>query len=315
MMRELSMPRPKVHPGILQKLKELWADDPGRSGLTIHEMLKKEPITAPSLRWVQLRVAELNRDSIKLEPQVELLLWEHEWFQDPEKAPILLAMHYTLLNIEGPDSPRLTVEEAKWGLKIGAFFDLSSPIQAYLLLRFAGRYAHLERTAHMLRQVLDTREIDLALLGTTGMFGGNLSEIYQTPVGDFIRDLQRLAPHLLETPETEESVDEIPPVQKVTQGAEAVQDIPVGVSQGMLDLWKQLDMELALNERQGFIAEARTKSEGEENWDGSKEKILYDAREQAIQGMANHLHATPEGEAAYVQFLREAMLTPKIRIP
>ena len=126
-----------IHPKIRQKIAELWTEDMTLSGKAIHNILKEEPMEAPSLRWVQKEVENLKNGSMKLEPQAELSLWEHKWYEDPEKVPVLLTLHYIRIEVEGPVTSKMYVEEARWALKIARFFDISSPVHAYLLFRFA----------------------------------------------------------------------------------------------------------------------------------------------------------------------------------
>jgi hypothetical protein len=82
----------------------------------------------------------------------------------------------------------------------------------------------------------------------------------------------------------------------------------------MVDLWKQIDWMWAMTDQQSFISEGRTTAEGDEDWDDSKEKVLFDAREKAIQEMVDLIYATPEGKAAHEQFLGEAKIAPRVRI-
>lgn len=308
------MPRPNIHPKILQMAKEFWAEDPGRSGLEIHELLKKEPIIPPSLRWVQLRVSELNRDAIKLGPQVPLQLWDPEWFENPDKSRVLLALHYVGSNIEGAEFPGLTIEEAKWGLRLSAFFDLSSPVQTYQLLRFADFYCRLERTALMLNQTMDTRELDVALLKVTGMFGENLPKVDSDPVSDFMGDLKRLSPELFYSNETEETVNAPPITKAIRENPERPTGATLESSSPMVDLWKQIDWMWVMTDRQSFISEGQMTAESDEDWNDSKEKVLFDAREKAIQEIVDLIYATPEGKAAHEQFLKETNIVPRVRI-
>jgi len=96
------------------------------------------------------------------------------------------------------------VEEARWALKIARFFDISSPVYAYLLFRFAVTYAKGDLMARLLGQPFDTRTLDRALLEFSGVIKGDKSETTFLLVRDFLSDLKRLRPEYLEDPKTEE---------------------------------------------------------------------------------------------------------------
>ena len=80
------------------------------------------------------------------------------------------------------------------------------------------------------------------------------------------------------------------------------------------DRLPQFNRVVADPDQQSFISEGQMTAESDEDWDGSKEKVLFDAREKAIQEIVDLIYATPEGKAAHEQFLREANIVPRVRI-
>ena len=158
-----------ISPKIRQMIAELWFEDTTRGGKAIHVLLEQATIKPPSMRFVQEEVKKLNSGVMKLEPQSEMHLWEHEWYEDPENVPILLTLHYIRSEVEGPNSTEMYVEEARWALKIARFFDISSPVHAYLLFRFAVTYAKGNLMARVLGQPFDKRTLDRALLEFYGV--------------------------------------------------------------------------------------------------------------------------------------------------
>ena len=98
------------------------------------------------------------------------------------------------------------------------------------------------------------------------------------------------------------------------QAAETAPGLAPNASSTMVDLWKQIDWMWAMTDQQSFIAEGGITAKADEDWDDSKEKVLFDARENAIQEIVNLIYATPEGKAAHEQFLRETNIVPRVRI-
>ena len=72
-----------IHAKIREQIAGFWSEDINLSGKAIFDLLKQEPIKHPSLRFVQGEVKKLNKGKMKLEPQSELPLWQHEWYEDP----------------------------------------------------------------------------------------------------------------------------------------------------------------------------------------------------------------------------------------
>ena len=302
------MPRPKMFQKADLKLREIWSNNPYSNATAIHAELEKEPISTPGLRHVQYEVAKLNAAARKLEPQAELRLWEHDWYREPEKVPVLLALHYIRAHVEGPDARNLHVEEAAWALKIERFFDISSPVHAYLLLRFAVTYAREELTAKLLSQSFNTRELDIALLELAGFFRGDRPKVTLWLVRDFLSDLKRLRPEYLKDPKTEElgfpGFLEDPVVDAVN--GDVTTDI---------DRWKQLEWELARIERERFIAEGRFQASGNQDWERSVDKVYFDDQENDVRSRAADLYGTPEGKAAYELFSKSINVHIHLRFP
>ena len=302
------MPRPKMFQKADLKLREIWSNNPHSNATAIHAELEKEPISTPGLRHVQYEVAKLNAAARKLEPQAELRLWEHDWYREPEKVPVLLALHYIRAHVEGPDARNLHVEEAAWALKIERFFDISSPVHAYLLLRFAVTYAREELTAKLLSQSFNTRELDIALLELAGFFRGDRPKVTLWLVRDFLSDLKRLRPEYLKDPKTEElgflGFLEDPVVDAVN--GDVTTDI---------DRWKQLEWELARIERERFIAEGRFQASGNRDWERSVDKVYFDDQENDVRSRAADLYETPEGKAAYELFSKSINVHIHLRFP
>ena len=302
------MPRPKMFQKANLKLREIWSNNPHSNSTAIHAELEKEPISTPGLRYVQYEVAKLNAAARKLEPQAELRLWEHDWYREPEKVPVLLALHYIRAHVEGPDARNLHVEEAAWALKIERFFDISSPVHAYLLLRFAVTYAREELTAKLLSQSFNTRELDIALLELAGFFRGDRPKVTLWLVRDFLSDLKRLRPEYLKDPKTEElgflGFLEDPVVDAVN--GDVTTDI---------DRWKQLEWELARIERERFIAEGRFQASGNRDWERSVDKVYFDDQENDVRSRAADLYETPEGKAAYELFSKSINVHIHLRFP
>ena len=302
------MPRPKMFQKADLKLREIWSNNPHANATAIHAELEKEPISTPGLRHVQYEVAKLNAAARKLEPQAELRLWEHDWYRESEKVPVLLALHYIRAHVEGPDARNLHVEEAAWALKIERFFDISSPVHAYLLLRFAVTYAREELTAKLLSQSFNTRELDIALLELAGFFRGDRPKVTLWLVRDFLSDLKRLRPEYLKDPKTEElgflGFLEDPVVDAVND------DVTTDI-----DRWKQLEWELARIERERFIAEGRFQASGNRDWERSVDKVYFDDQENDVRSRAADLYETPEGKAAYELFSKSINVHIHLRFP
>ena len=297
-----------IHPKIRQMIAEHWSEDMNLGGTAIHRLLKEAPIKPPSLRFVQDEVKKLNKGRVKLEPQAELSLWDHEWYEDPEKVPVLLTLHYIRIEVEGPVSSKMYVEEARWALKIARFFDISSPVHAYLLFRFAVTYAKGELMAGLLGQPFDTRMLDRALLEFSGVIKGIQPESTFTLVRDFLSDLKRLRPEYLEDPKTEEL------------GFQGFVEEPVLTENGRgnetgIDRWKQLEWEIARLERERFIAEGRFQGSENTDWERSSDKTYFENQENDIWARAADLYATPEGKAAYDSFVKSISVQNKLRFP
>ena len=79
------------------------------------------------------------------------------------------------------------------------------------------------------------------------------------------------------------------------QVAETAPGVATNASSTMVDLWKQIDWMWAMTDQQSFISEGQMTAESDEDWDDSKEKVLFDAREKAIQEIVDLIYATPEG--------------------
>jgi len=245
---------------------------------------------------------------MKLEPQAELSLWEHEWYEDPEKVPVLLTLHYIRTEVEGPVPSKMYVEEARWALKIARFFDISSRVHAYLLFRFAVTYAKRELTAKLLGQPFDTRTLDRALLEFSGVIKGGKPETTLLLVRDFLSDLKRLRPEYFEDTKTDELgfrgfVED-------TGSNDKDPDMDTRVDQ-----WKQLEWEIARIERERFIAEGRFQASENTDWERSADKIYFENQENQIWSKAADLYATPEGKTAYDSFVKSINVQNKLRFP
>lgn len=297
-----------ISPIIRQMIAELWSEDITRGGKVIHQLLKQEPINPPSLRFVQNEVGKLNKGVNKLEPRVELDLWQHEWYDDPEKVPVLLTLHYMRIEVEGPDSAIICVEEASWALKIAKFFDLSSPMHAYLLFRFAVTYAKWEFMARLLDKTFDTRELDTALLEFSGFLRGKRPATNLRLIRHFLSDLKRLRPEYLGDSRTEElgslgSLEEL-------LAHEGTRDASLEIDQ-----WKQLEWELARIERERFIAEGRFQGSDNTDWERSADKTYFENQESDIRLKAADLYGTPEGKTAYELFTKDINVQTYLHFP
>jgi hypothetical protein len=289
-------------------IAELWSEDITRGGKVIHQLLKQEPIKPPSLRFVQNEVGKLNRGVNKLDPRIELRLWQHEWYDDPEKVPVLLTLHYIRIEVEGPGSAIICVEEASWALKIAKFFDLSSPTHAYLLFRFAVTYAKWEYMAKLLDKTFDTQELDMSLLEFSGFLRGKLPATTLGLTSQFLSDLKRLRPEYLGDSRTEElgplgSLDELP----THEGT--------GDASLEIDQWKRLEWELARIERERFIAEGRFRGSDNTDWERSADKTYFENQESDIRLKAADLYATPEGKTSYELFTKDINVQTYLQFP
>jgi len=297
-----------IHPKILQMIAELWSEDMTLGGTAIHNLLKEEPVKLPGLRTVQKEVKKLNTGVMKLEPQAELFLWQHEWYEDPEKVPVLLTLHYIRAEIEGAVSSRMYVEEARWALKIAKFFDISSPVHAYLLFRFAVTYAKGKLMADLLGQPFDTRMLDRALLEFSGVIRGDKSEATFLLVRGFLSDLNRLRPEYLKDPKTE--VLGFRGFLEDTVLIEKYNDVETEIDQ-----WKQLEWGIARIERERFIAEGRFQASDNTDWERSADKTYFENQENDIRSRAADLYATPEGKTAYDLFVKGINVQNKLQFP
>ncbi len=297
-----------IHSKIRQMIAELWSEDMSLGGTAIHNLLKEEPIKPPSLRFVQDEVKKLNTGVMKLELQAELCLWQHEWYEDPGKVPVLLTLHYIRTEIEGPVHSKMYVEEARWALKIARFFDISSPVHAYLLFRFAVTYAKGELMASLLGQPFDTRTLDRALLEFSGVIKGGKPETTFLLVRDFLSDLKRLRPEYLEEPKP----DELGFQGFVEDTVLSENDHDVGTE---IDQWKQLEWEIARLDRERFIAEGRFQPSENTDWERSADKTYFKNQENYIWSRAADLYATPEGKTAYDSFVKSISVQNKLRFP
>ena len=294
---------------IRQKIAELWCEDMTRGGKAIHLLLEQQPVKPPSIRFVQDEVSKLNQRATELEPRTELKLWQHKWYEDPEKVPVLLALHYMRAEVEGHNFAGMYVEEARWALKISKFFDVSSPVHVYLLFKFAANYANLELLSILSDSTLDTHELDTALLEFSGvMFEGNSHTTGHRLLKDFLTDLKRVRPEYLEDSNAEEPgirfSEEHPKSDGHTNNLET-----------QIDQWKQLEWELARAERERFIAEGRFQASENTNWERSADKTYFENQENDIRSRAAGLYETPEGKVAYELFARSISVKIRLQFP
>ena len=297
-----------ISPKIRQMIAELWFEDTTRGGKAIHVLLEQATIKPPSLRFVQEQVKKLNAGVMKLEPQSEMLLWEHEWYEDPENVPILLTLHYIRSEVEGPNSTKMYVEEARWALKIARFFDISSPVHAYLLFRFAATYAKGDLMARLLGQPFDTRTLDRALLEFSGVIRGGKPETTFLLVRDFLSDLKRLRPEYLEDTETDKLGFRGFVEDTVLSGEDS--DVETEINQ-----WKQLEWEIARLERERFIAEGRFQASENTDWEQSSDKTYFENQVNDIRSRAADLYATPDGKTAYELFVNSISVQTLLQFP
>jgi hypothetical protein len=200
------------------------------------------------------------------------------------------------------------VEEARWALKIARFFDISSPVYAYLLFRFAVTYAKGDLMARLLGQPFDTRTLDRALLEFSGVIKGDKPETTFLLVRDFLSDLKRLRPEYLEDPKTEELG---------FRGffEDTVLNEKNGDVDTEIDQWKQLEWGIARVEREGFIAEGRFQASDNTDWERSADKTYFENQENDIRSRAADLYATPEGKTAYDLFVKSINVQNKLQFP
>lgn len=298
------MPMPKIHRDVENRIKEIWAEEPTRSGQDVWNRLQNEPIRCPSLRKVQQIVRLAKSSHVPTDPEVSIEPWQHDWFEDPDKAKTLLLMHHTKSAHGGST---LTEREAKWGLRIVRFFNLSSPDEAQSFLEMAETYANRERLALTLNSPLDTTKLDEMLLARSGILSEGLSRNPEaSPEASTVAMID----------ETDGRIGESKP--KPTRSASTIDQTDSeesqGISSDLVELWQQIDCELALIDRQRFNAISFRGTSGETDWNCSKEKAIFDAREQEIQTMADRLFTTPEGRTAHERFIRETKAPVRVQV-
>jgi len=150
--------------------------------------------------------------------------------------------------------------------------------------------------------------LDRALLEFSGVIKGVQPESTFTLVRDFLSDLKRLRPEYLEDPKTEElgfrGFVEEPVLSENGRGTETG-----------IDLWKQLEWEIARLERERFIAEGRFQGSENTDWERSSDKTYFENQGNDIWARAADLYATPEGKAAYDSFVKSISVQNKLRFP
>ena len=115
---------------------------------------------------------------------------------------------------------------------------------------------------------------------------------------------------IFNTEQIEDDEVRVAPGMESLQVAETAPGVATNASQTMVDLWKQIDWMWVMTDQQSFISEGQMTAASDEDWDDSKEKVLFDAREKAIQEIVDLIYTTPEGKAAHEQFLRETNIVP-----
>lgn len=282
----------------------------------------------PSERKTQDIVQVLRgRDDIEpIGPDPVIEPWTERW-RNPAELETLFVLHYTAQSVGPvvdtfyepcPDFKGLTDRQATWACRLRNLFNLSSRRDVLMLLWFSIHYSDLERITLSLGYESDdiyTGDLDRCLMEWTGRLPAKYPE-------DIIPDEAAIAEWLFYY--TRNVSEERMPMWELQgkggfqepQGREApfpeveeVVEIGVKVSSALVDLWKQMDFEAALLERQRFSAEGQ-----EKDWDNSVDKIIFETRQQDIRAMADRLYATPEGQAACEQFLKDTKVKPSIQI-
>ncbi len=157
-------------------------------------------------------------------------------------------------------------------------FGLSSPDEAQSFLGMEEAYAGRERLAMTLNSPLDTAKLDEMLLARSGI-------VAEASIGESKQD------------HSGSSVDQ------------AVISESQEVSSELVELWRQVDCELALIDRQKF----NSMGFGRTDWDSSKDRAVFDAKEQGIQAMADRLFATLGGRIVHQRFVSEADVSARVQ--
>ena len=294
-----------------------------------------------------------ERNYVRLDSDEYIEPWGEDWLHDltelgdpvkiddPTRAEVLLTLQYCLEALPIPDPKSLTRRQAKFALLLHNFFDLSKRRDVLALLVIAHEYATVDRRARASGHPPDQsymRALDESLMVYSGRNPGPPDFHYWLPVDPSVTPSEEEETEMLErnvisirsggglivsstkiTPIFDRQQIEDDEVL-VAERSESFQttEMPLSVakdtSQTMVDLWKQIDWTLAMTDQQSFIAEGGITAKADEDWDDSKEKVLFDARENAIQEIVNLIYATPEGKAAHEQFLRETNIVPRVRI-
>ena len=294
-----------------------------------------------------------ERSYVRLEPDEHIEPWREDWLHDspelgdtvkiddPTRAQVLLTLHYCLEALPIPEPKSLTWRQAKFALLLHNFFDLSKRRDVLALLVIAHEYATVDRQAQASGHPPDQsymRALDESLMVCSGRSPGPPDFHYWLPLdpsvapseeeeteilernvisirsgGGLIVSSTKITP-IFDTQQIEDDEVRVAQRRESLQVAETAPGVATNTSQTMVDLWKQIDWMWAMTDQQSFISEGQMTAGSDEDWDDSKEKVLFDAREKAIQEIVDLIYATPEGKAAHEQFLREANIVPRVRI-
>ena len=296
---------------------------------------------------------QLERRYVRLETDEHIEPWGEDWLHDlpglgdpikiddPARAEVLLTLHHCLEALPIPEPKSLTWRQAKYALLMHNFFDLSKRRDVLALLVIAHEYATVDRRAQASGHPPDQsymRALDESLMVCSGRNPGPPDFHYWLPLdpsvtpseeeeteilernmisirsgGGLIVSSTKITP-IFDTQQIEDDEVRVAHGRESLQVAETAPGVATNASQTMVDLWKQIDWMWVMTDQQSFISEGQMTAASDEDWDDSKEKVLFDAREKAIQEIVDLIYTTPEGKAAHEQFLRETNIVPRVRI-
>ena len=332
----------------------IWSQNRKESALAIWRRADKElGVDCPSKRWVFNRVKYLKATVRTLIPDPIVEPLSKYWPSDPVGLETLLVLHHEALSLcesQGMSNFKgLTTRMNRWACKISNFFDLSIRLDRLMLLQFTIWFAGQERWSAERTKREDEASMDHyasvlpAISGLMAWHRRNSGPDYSSqerwghvfPIWQLWKEqedtvVRLVSHHLAGHIESIVSSTRITPIfdlqqieddeAQAAQGKESLQvaetapGVATNASQTMVDLWKQIDWMWVMTDQQSFISEGQMTAASDEDWDDSKEKVLFDAREKAIQEIVDLIYTTPEGKAAHEQFLRETNIVPRVRI-
>ena len=324
---------PTVKTETREQIETLWAEKPFRTAKWVHQQTANFS-PRPKLRTVQQIIRDAKRRAIPIPDDPLIVAWGDDWPEDPDQIAVLfrvMASARVALNY------RLTTREARWVIALSGLFDYSGLGDAdeghlaYEHFLFARSYAQRERVGVILDRQPYFDDLDgLVMFSPWATNKEQRLESYQSAVQNglvpsynpdiFIEAGEAIYSGYTEASEAMWKIREVAiAMEEETnaedlQDAESVPDETPESSSAMVDLWKQIDWVLAMTAQQSFISEGQITAQGDEDWDDSKDKVLFEAREKGIQEIVGLIYATPEGKAAHEQFLKATTIVPRVRV-